>query len=170
MTPTIWWISVEACELCSLMQNKHVADWATSTVTDSIPNFQRSVAGYQDLVFPLFPLQSNQGTQHTRPSCKVWQQDLAFIYLEYKSLLQTSILNQNHSSEANLGTRTSQMLLTNYVCCGLKGQLHNVPVVVWCCLMKDGKDILPARTNVTSLRVYHLSNAAYHHVPNSWRS
>lgn len=41
-----------------------------------------------------------------------------------------SLLTPTRSSQANLGARICQALLTNYVSCGLKGQLHDIPIVV----------------------------------------
>lgn len=40
-----------------------------------------------------------------------------------------SLLKQTHS-QADLGACICQAVLTNYVCCGLKGQLHDIPIVV----------------------------------------
>lgn len=49
---------------------------------------------------------------------------------KYKSLVQRSLLKQSHSRQANLGVCICPASLTNYVCCGLKGQLYDIPIVV----------------------------------------
>lgn len=54
---------------------------------------------------------------------------LCLFAWKYKSLIQMSLLKQTHS-QADLGACIRQAVLTNYVCCGLKGQLHDIPIVV----------------------------------------
>lgn len=61
-----------------------------------------------------------------QPGCKV----VCLFAWKYNSLIEMSLWKQTHSSQANLGACICPALLTNYVCCGLKGQLYDIPVVV----------------------------------------
>lgn len=54
--------------------------------------------------------------------------------------------------------------------CSLKSKFHYTFILIWCSQVKYWEDVLPAWADVCSLRIYHLSYAAYNHVTNSWRS
>lgn len=60
-------------------------------------------------------------------------------------------------------------LLTDNMPSGLEGQLNYGLIVVWGCLMKHRKYVLPTWPDVGGLWVYHLSHTPDHHVSYSGR-